>query len=402
MISFEDALRIVLDNAIPIEAETVALQNSLNRVLAQDVFSDIDMPPFDKSAVDGYACRMEDILPVNENGHSLITGRELRIIETIPAGKIPEKAIGKGQCSGIMTGAMVPAGADCVIMIENTQQDHPDVVRFTGTHTAANICYRAEDIRSGDLVLHRGTVIHPVQIAVLASVGAVNPLVSKMPRIAIIPTGNELVEPNEKPGPSCIRNSNAAQIEAQIREIPAIPVYLGIAPDDPESLRKTIDEALSTCDILLISGGVSMGKFDYVPDILSEAGIDLLFKSIAIQPGKPTVFGRKGNHFIFGLPGNPVSSFVQFELLVKPFLMKMSGAAILPGKLNLPLGTGFKKKKSDRKSFVPVNIRGGEIFPVEYHGSAHIHAYIDANAMMSVGSGITEIKKGEFADVRPL
>jgi len=397
MIPFEKALQIVLDHAIPAGAETVSLQDSLNRVLARDVFSDMDMPPFDKSAVDGYACRMEDILP-----SPMGSGPGLEIVETIAAGKKPEKTLGKNQCSLIMTGAMVPAGADCVVMIEATEQDNRGFVRFTGTHTATNICYRAEDIRSGDLVLPRGTVIHPVQIAVLASVGAVNPVVAKMPRIAIISTGDELVEPGEKPGPSCIRNSNAAQTEAQIRNIPAIPVYMGIAPDNPRSLRHIIDEALSTCNMVLISGGVSMGKFDYVPDILKEAGIDLLFKSIAIQPGKPTVFGKKGDRFIFGLPGNPVSSFVQFELLVKPFLLKMSGAAVLPGTIKLRLGTDFKKKSSGRKSFVPVNIHECEIFPVEYHGSAHIHAYIQANAMMLVESGITEMKKGTIADVRPL
>jgi molybdopterin molybdotransferase len=396
MISFEDALDIALGHAVATGNEVVSLQDALHRTLTEDILSDTHLPPFDKSAVDGFACRMADLR--NGAGEPL----PLRIVETIPAGKNPEKNIEPGQCARIMTGAMVPEGADCVIMVEDTELVDDETVRFMREKTAANICYRAEDVWAGDVVLPIGTTIRPAHIAVLASVGAVAPMVAKLPRVAIISTGDELVEPGEIPGPSCIRNSNAAQLEAQLREVPAIPLYMGIARDDEQSLREVIGRALKSCDVLILSGGVSMGDYDYVPAVLAKAGFELLFKSIAIQPGRPTVFGRRRNQFVFGLPGNPVSSFVLFELLVKPFLRKMTGATEPPIVLRLPMGIDFKRKKSSRKSLIPVVIRQGEVFPVEYHGSAHIQAYTMANATMTIEIGITEIRKGESVDVRPL
>jgi molybdopterin molybdotransferase len=396
MISFEQALQTVLGNAVPTGAERVALGDSLNRVLAEEIRSDMDMPPFDKSAVDGFACRMADLkTPSGEAAW-------LEVTDTIPAGKEPKSEVGPGQCARIMTGAMVPAGADCVIMVEETEEDDRARIRFTRDRTAVNICYRAEDILAGEVVLTPGMVITPAHIAVLASVGAVNPLAARLPRVAVIATGNELVEPEVKPGPSSIRNSNAAQLQAQLKQVPATPLYLGIADDDQPALRAIIGEALTCSDVILLSGGVSMGDFDYVPGILDESGFTQLFKSVAIQPGRPTLFGRKENQFVFGLPGNPVSSFVLFELMVKPFLMKMMGAELMDPAIRLPMGVDFKRKKSGRKSLLPVVIRQGEIFPVEYHGSAHINAYTVANATITIAIGITEVRKGEMVDVRPL
>ena len=393
MVSFEEAINTVLSQHFRLDSERVVLSESLGRILAEDVFSDMDMPPFDKSAVDGFACMLENLS---------INSMTLEIIETIPAGTVPQNAILPGQCSEIMTGAMVPSGATCVIMVEDSEKAGEHQVKVTPVNTGNNICYRGEDIRNGDLVLPKGIQITPAHIAVLASVGAVTPLVTKLPAIAIISTGDELVEPAITPAPAQIRNSNAMQMEAQIRTVPAIPAYYGIVSDEGPELRKIIDLALSENDVVLLTGGVSMGDFDFVPGVMQDAGIEILFKSIAIQPGKPTVFGRRNNTFIFGLPGNPVSSFVLFELMVKPFLRRMMGCTTEPVEFRLPIGVDFTRRKSARKSMIPVIIREGAVFPVEYHGSAHINAYSVANGIMSVEIGTTIIKKGELVYVRPL
>jgi molybdopterin molybdotransferase len=386
---FEQALEIVLGQDFKAETERVPFQEAVHRVLAEDIFADIDMPPFDKSAVDGYACRMGDI-------------GSLMIIETIPAGYVPQKRVGPGQCSKIMTGSMIPEGADCVVMVEDTKSAGEDKVLITCERAAKNICFIAEDVRKGDKVLEKGTLIKPAQIAVLASVGAVNPLVSVLPRVSIISTGDELVEPGKFPGKSKIRNSNAYQLLAQVKETPAEGIYCGIASDSPESLNHIMTSGFGKSDVVILTGGVSMGEFDYVPAVMKDLDVEILFKSIAIQPGRPTVFGKRGNQFIFGLPGNPVSSFVLFELMVKPFLRKMMGNNDIPVLFKLPMGKRYSRRKSERKSLLPVEIRDGKVFPVEYHGSAHIHSYTKAQGVISAGIGTIEISEGEFVDVRPL
>jgi len=395
-ISFEDALKITLSNVIRSEPERIPMMDTMGRVLAEDIFSDINMPPFNKSAVDGYACRREDIS--RQKPDSIF----LQIVETIPAGTVPGKSITSGQCSRIMTGAMIPKGADCVIMVEDTVETSKDQIRFSGRITSANICSLGEDLRSGDKVLRKGTVVRPAHLASLATVGAVNPMVSKLPRVGILSTGDELVEPGEKPFGSKIRNSNACQLLAQAKSIPASTDYLGIAGDDREQLLQKIRIGLENNDVLLITGGVSMGDFDYVPEIMQENGIKIIFKSIAIQPGRPTVFGRKDNKFVFGLPGNPVSSFVLFEMLVKPFLLATMGCTEQPPVIILPIGIDYSRHKSERQSLIPVRIENGVVVPVEYHGSAHINAYTVAHGIISMAIGETEIKKGARVHVRCL
>ena len=391
MIPFEKALEIVLVQDFKPGYERINFRDALHRVLAEDIFSDVDMPPFDKSAVDGFACRMEDIMSTH-----------LVIIENIPAGYVPQKQVGPGQCSKIMTGAMLPDGADCVVMVEDTESAGENKVFFKCEKTANNICFKAEDIREGDKVLEKGTLLKPAHIAILASVGVVNPLVAFLPRISVISTGDELVEPDGYPGKSKIRNSNAYQLLAQISEIPAHGIYCGIASDTPESLSKTIASAFNNSDVVILTGGVSMGEYDYVPGVLRELDVEILFKSVAIQPGRPTVFGRKGDRFIFGLPGNPVSSFILFELMVRPFLRKMMGNNDMPVLFRLPMGKKYSRKKSTRKSLIPVEIRDGKVIPLEYHGSAHIHSFTKARGVISIEIGVTEIMEGDLVDVRPI
>jgi molybdopterin molybdotransferase len=389
MIRFDEALDIVTGSFQVIDKEKIEFMHSLNRVLAEDVVSDIAMPPFDKSAVDGYACRREDI------------SNELEVVEIIPAGKAPEKEIGKNQCSKIMTGAPIPIGADAVLMVEDVEELTENRIKYTKDKVKENICYRGEDIKEGEIVLRTGTLIRPQHIAVLATAGCVMPLVYRKIKIAIISTGDELVEPETNPTHSQIRNSNAYQLVAQARNIGADAEYIGIALDTEDSIRSIIHKAFELADIVLLTGGVSMGDFDYVPKILAESGVDLKFKSIAVQPGRPTLFGSKGDQFIFGLPGNPVSSFVQFELLVKPLFYKLSGCDYKPIKLKIPLGVDYSRKRSDRLSILPGRIQDdGEVVPLDYHGSAHINSLVDAQCLIFIPIGQTSFKRGDLADVR--
>ncbi len=390
MITQEKALSIILEESVPISStEKVSISKALNRILAMDIVSDIDMPPFDKSAMDGYACKILDIK------------YPMEILETIAAGVNPSKTITNGTCSKIMTGAPIPNGADTVIMIEYTNLDGNNQVVFTKDKTSSNICLKGEDFRKGDILLSKGILIKPANIPVFATAGLLDIEVVKQLKVGVISTGNELVEPNEKLSVGKIRNSNAYQIIAQSQEIGAITEYYGIAEDTLESTIEKIEAASKSCNIILLSGGVSAGDFDFVPDAIIKCGFDIKFKSIAVQPGRPTLFAKKGNIYIFGLPGNPVSSFIQLELLVKPLYYRLLSHNFQAKEIQIPYGTSYHRKKTERKAWLPIFINSqGIAMPVEYNGSAHINAYINANAIMSVEIDIGEINKGDLVHAR--
>ena len=391
MILFEEALAIISNAAVYLESERINIRDSAGRVLAEDVFSDMDMPPFDKSAVDGYACRHADL------------GMELNVLETIPAGRVPSQWVGPGECSKLMTGGMLPAGADTVIMVEDVEITGNCAIRFVAQHTSSNFSRQAEDIRKGDKVLTKGTLIRSQEIAVLASVGCASPLVYRQPVIGIISTGDELVEPELTPALSQIRNSNAYQLIAQAKQASCIARYFGIARDTEAETLQSIERAAAESDIVILTGGISAGDFDFVPAVIQQAGFDIKFRSISVQPGKPVIFAIRGNQYLVALPGNPVSSFVQFELLVKHLVREITGSSGREKVLRIPAGSDFKRKKALRKSFLPVCISAdGTALPVEYHGSAHIHSYIQADGILAIEIGETEIKKGTLVNVRLL
>ncbi len=391
MIKFEEALEIVQNTVhFEMDSERVEMNKALNRILAKDIVSDINMPPFDKSAMDGYACRREDLK------------NELEVLEVIAAGKTPEKAVGANQCSKIMTGAMMPQGANCVIKVEETEETPGGKVRFTGTDTKSNFVRTGHDVKEQQLVLKKGTRLSPQHLAVCAAVGYDNPRCFKKVRVGVISTGDELVEPHVKPGPSQIRNSNAYQLVAQLQRMNVSPLYFGIARDNEEVTRKVLVKALDDCHVVLLSGGVSMGDFDFIPKIFDELGVEIKFKAIAVQPGKPTVFGELNNKFIFGLPGNPVSSFNIFEILAKPLIYKLMDHDYKPIEVRMPMGVEYVRRRSGRRSFMPVKIEDGKAWPVDYHGSAHIFALTEAHGWISVPQGVEKIKEGEIVNVRQI
>ena len=391
MIPFDEAVARTMQAVRPMAAQRVALRESLHRILAEDVVSDVDMPPFDKSAMDGYACRREDL------------GEELSIVETIPAGQAPAKAVAAGQCAKIMTGAMVPAGADCVVMVEHTANPTPETMRFTGEDTKDNICIKAEDVRAGDVVLRTGERITPARIATLAAVGCARPLVSRPVRAGIIATGDEIVEPGDPLGPTQIRNSNGHQLVAQVERMGAEPCYYGIARDTEDSIDAILQEASADSDVVLLTGGVSMGEFDLVPGVLRRNGFRILFEKVATKPGKPTVFGTSDGAFCFGLPGNPVSTFVIFEVLVKPFLFKMMGHDYRPWDVRGRLTEAVTRKKTKRLSWIPVALtEAGGVRPLRYHGSGHIHALSFADGLISIPVGVAELPAGAEVEVRQI
>ena len=403
MIHFSEAYNIVMSFVRSTGHKQLDISDSLNRILAQDVISDLDMPPFDKSAMDGYACRAEDL----EN--------ELNIIEIIQAGYLPTKKIESLQCSKIMTGAMLPKGANCVIVMEETEELSGNKVKFTGTlekdnegnfkyfqKRRGNICYEAEDIKCGEIVLSKGELIKPQHIAVLASVGCANPCVGIKPKVGIIATGSELVEPYDKVEGPNIRNSNSYQLSAQAERMGISCTYYGIAEDTETAIGLCVQKAITENDVILVSGGVSMGDYDFVPAVLKNNGIKIMFDQVAIQPGKPTTFGVSDDVICFGMPGNPVSTFVQFEIIVKPFLYKMMGYDFKPNCFLLELGKTIKRKRTTREALIPMYIKDGKAFQVEYHGSAHIHAMCAAEYLVSLPIGVSEIEKGTVVDVRQI
>lgn len=373
------------------KTEIINLQAAFNRILQEDIFADANMPPFHKSAVDGFACHSADL----EN--------ELEVLETLQAGAVPTLKVGKNQCSKIMTGAMVPDGCDCVFMVEDAKKTAENLVRCTNSNTRKNICYQGEDYNAGELLIKKGTIVNVSQMAVMAGVGKTKIKVSAQPKIAVIATGSELVEPQEKPQPGKIRNSNASQLISQLKKMNLDANYLGLAKDNFDELTTLFRQTVETHDIVFFTGGASVGDFDFIPEILQQQGFEIFWDRTGMKPGNPMTFSKKDEKYVFGLSGNPVSSMVQFELIAKPAIYRLLGAEYQPLRIKAPLSADYVQRKADRLIVVPVIINAnGEIETLRFNGSAHINSLVFANALMEIQVGQTEIKRGETAYVRPL
>jgi molybdopterin molybdotransferase len=388
-ISVEEAQQIIAAFPVAVRSETVPLLAAPNRILASDVFSPITMPEFDKSAMDGYAYIEAD--------HS----SSYRIIETIAAGKPPEFAVTPGQCAKIMTGAMLPAGADRVIKRECTAEEK-GFMRIVAQDKNRNIRVAGEDIQAGQLALARGTRLQAAQIALLASLGIAGVGTARRVRIGILTTGSELVEPGTPLGPGQIYNSNYYSLAAQSDDCGAEALPLGRVADDLESTVAQIAVCLDRCDLLIVSGGVSAGDFDFVPAAMQRAGVELFFQKIAVQPGMPTVFGGRGGKAVFGLPGNPVSTFVIFAVFIQPLVMRLMGHDFRPPTAKATLAEGYRRSQATRGAFLPLRLRDGRAEVLAYHGSAHLHALSQADALLYLAAGQIEIPPGSTVDVRCL
>ena len=381
----DEALAIVLENTPRLEAVEVPLVKAVGAVLAEPVASDIDLPPFDKSAMDGYAARARDL-------HA--TPVELEVIEELPAGVAPTKEVGPGQCTKIMTGAPVPAGADMVVMVEDTEAAGEERVRILAAHPdSRNICRCGEDIRKGRTVLEAGHAVRPSEVGLLASVGRDRVRVYRRPRVAVLGTGNELVPITETPGPGQIRDANSWSLLAACRRAGVEAERLGVAKDEEADLREKIGAGLDR-DVLLVSGGVSMGEWDLVPKVFDAFGVAVHFATIRMKPGKPTVFATHGSGIIFGLPGNPVSTLVAWRLFVWPAIRKMMGhpdpaPPPIRGTLTTPV-----KARGNRTTFVPAHLRyepsGWSIEPVATRGSADLVGFCRADALAILEPGTYE------------
>jgi molybdopterin molybdotransferase len=373
--------------------ESVALLEGFQRVLAEPVSLDCDQPPFARSMRDGYALRAEDVqsAPV-----------ALHWVGEVRAGEMTETVVRRGEAMHIMTGAPVPEGANAVVMVENTDRRADGRVQVLKLVKAGeNIAPKGSERRAGDTVLRPGRRISTLEAAVLASAGKATVLVYRRPVVAILATGDELVAVEAVPRAGQIRNSNSFSIYGQVLKSGGIPLILDTAGDNLADLRRQIQRGLES-DVLLVSGGVSMGKYDLVEPVFEELGVRVHFESVSMRPGKPTVFATWKDRWVFGLPGNPLSTFVSFELFVRPVLRALQG---LPS-ADLPVVRGLLQadvfERSGRSAFLPARVSSGsgmlEISPVNWKGSADVFGAVESNGLLIVPAQAGRLTRGETVE----
>jgi molybdopterin molybdotransferase len=411
VLSFEEARRVVeqhASNTRVINSEAVELLAASGRVLAEQIVADRDLPPFPRSTRDGYAVRSADLsqLPAT-----------LDVIAEIKAGEKLERipsVISRGQTAAIMTGAPVPAGADAVVMVEYTSQRERSVEITRAVLPGENVVLAGAEANAGGVLIPAGTRLSDAAIALAASVGKSNLQVYKHPRVAVLTTGDEIVDIDAKPGPTQIRNSNSYSLAVQIAQAGGDPVLLPIAPDEPQALRRLMEQGLQS-DLLLLTGGVSMGRYDLVEQVLSEMKAEFFFTGAKIQPGRPVVFGKcaagaaasgaqKATYF-FGLPGNPVSTMVTFELFARPMLEALAGMS--PRKLifaHARLKSEIRVKPG-LKRFLPAILSGefeqSEVELVRWQGSGDVAATARANCYIVIAPDRDRVSPGEFVPILP-
>lgn len=397
MLEVSAALEIVLAHSDSLGSENGPLSGAvLGRVIAEDVLSDIDSPPYAKSIMDGYAVRSAGTK----------VGAMLTVIEEVAAGRTPSRTVNSGEATRVMTGAPIPDGADAVIPYEETELIGNVVKLNQAIASGQYVLQKGREMKAGERVVPAGTAITPAAIGLLSAVGRTAARIVPSPRLTIISTGDELVEPSQRPGPSQIRNSNGSMLLALAAESGASASYLGIARDEPAALRALVSEALDSADVVLLSGGVSAGKFDFVPDVLHELGMKAHFHKIRMKPGKPLLFGTREKTLVFGLPGNPVSSFVCFHLFVRPALRKMGGHAI-PGPMfvNVLLAADLKTR-NDRPTYLPgrleITKEGWRARGTAWFGSADLRGLLDTNALIRVDAGDVALPAGSMVATLPL
>lgn len=399
MIRLEKAREIVLSRVKTLSAEKVPIVSSLGRVLAEDVYADLNIPGFDRSAMDGYAVIAEDTFPARSDQPVL-----LEVIADLPAGYRTAEVLRKGKAVRIMTGAPLPQGADAVVMVEDTKEEKDRVGVFRKVDPAENVSFAGEDVRKGELVLKEGSFVRPAEVGMLAALGKENVMVRRKPTVGIISTGDELIESGGTLEEGQIYDSNSLALSSQVAKCGGTPRRLGIVRDKKEQLISKLQEGLSF-DILLLSGGVSVGVYDLVKEVAEEAGVKILFWKVAVKPGKPTFFGTRDRTLIFGLPGYPVSSMLNFENLVKPAIYAMLDRKERRIQVEANLESSVSSK-GGRRNFVRVKLvrERGEYraIPAPSQKSGVLKSMVWADGFIIVPEETDEIKKGEKVQVQLL
>jgi molybdopterin molybdotransferase len=388
VIDLEEALAIVRGIPSGCAPQTVDLAHAQGRVLTRPILSPMDSPPFDKATMDGFAMGVDDDSPV------------YRVVETVAAGSVPAHTVCRGECARIMTGAPIPSGAGRVIRREFVEEKD-GTIRVVRPEPGTNVALRGAGLRAGGQLLGP-RVLRAHDIGILAACGIDRVEVAALPTIGIVSTGSEIRAPGEALGPGQIYDSNGPQLAAQCAAMQWPTRSFGIVADEPRALRSVVKEALSACEVVLISGGVSVGDFDLVPRCLASLGAAILFHGVAVKPGKPVLLARRAGRLIVGMPGNPVSAFVIFELIVKTLVFRWMGIDWEPPHFTAVLDRPLRRGDTERLELVPVSIRAGRAAPMTLQGSWNLNALGDVDGLVRIERGVAELPEGTETYVRPV
>jgi molybdopterin molybdotransferase len=400
MITVEEALKRILESMPVLGLEKTDILSALGSVLGEDIYADRNIPPHDNSGMDGYAVRFQDT-----SGASRENPAVLKVIEDLPAGRVAKNKVLSGEAIRIMTGAPIPEGADAVTRVEDTEKDGDRVKIFVPAKKGLDIRFAGEDVRKDELVIPRGTLIRAPETGMLASLGRSFVHVHQKPVVAILSTGDELVDIDEALKPGKIVNSNTYSMAAQVLECGATPMLIGIARDTREDLTAKFRMA-SRADLIISSGGVSVGDYDLVKDIMSELGNAIQFWSVAMRPGRPLAFGAIGGKPLFGLPGNPVSTMISFEQFIRPAILKMRGFTNLFRRSVKAVMMEDYSKKGGLKYFIRgrIEIREGRYYVTTTgeQGSGILKSMVKATGLIMLPEDVTFVKAGDEVKVQLL
>lgn len=400
MISVEEALDKILSHIQPLGYERVSILEALGRVIAEDIYAPRDIPPLDNSGMDGYAVKWEDIQHASPD-HPV----RLEVIEDLPAGFISKRTLESGQAIRIMTGAPIPKGGDTIVPVEDTKKEDGFVSVFKAIPLGKHVRRAGEDVRKGDRVISMGDLIRPAEVGMLASVSRSFVTVYQRPLVAILCTGEELVDVDEELSEAKIVSSNSYTLAAQVKDCGAIPIQLGIAKDQKEEIREKLYQG-SRADVLISSAGISVGDYDFVRDVLKDLGMEMIFWRVAMKPGRPLAFGTINKKPVFGLPGNPVSSMVSFEQFVRPSLLKMMGHR----QIFRPLIEAILKEDIHKEPGRRHYIRAVVSFEKDHYfvtmtgaqGSGILRSMVRANGLIVIPEDREIVKAGEKVKVQLL